>query len=139
MSKIVFDRVEMSATKRMRCDGCGKLVTRRETRWQSLNPYNRNAEGHPKTGSEIQVELKRELAIWKAFPVVCKACATAGRLWHVRFVAGEYIVRPSDSYHSYIGKAYPTENEDVQLAFVVADTEADAKRLAANLFFGAAS
>jgi len=136
MSRMQFEQVKRSSQKRMPCDGCGKVVTRKETRWQTLNPFNRNATGEPKTVEEVHAELGLELEAWRRIPVVCKACATSGRLWQVEWLAGNWKIRNSDHFHGYTGVPYPTGSVNHRIVKVAADNEDDARRFAANLFFG---
>lgn len=53
---------------------CGRLRNRQRTFWQTLNPFNRNADGVPKTMVEIEAELGVEAAAWKREPPVCAGC-----------------------------------------------------------------
>jgi len=134
-----FQEVRLSAEKRMKCDGCGKRVVRKVSRSQTINPFNRCKDGAVKDAADIRAELRVELDRWRAIPVVCKACASEGRLWRVEYLAGVYSVRLTDNYHGYMGAAMPTDDPNRQLAFVTAHTEEEAKKYAANLFFGGAS
>jgi len=46
------------------CPVCGKTVRRQRRFWQTLNPFNRNADGTVKTERDIQEELRAEAAAW---------------------------------------------------------------------------
>lgn len=46
------------------CPGCGKTVWRQRRFSQTLNPFNRNADGTVKTERDIMVELRAEAAEW---------------------------------------------------------------------------
>lgn len=52
----------------------GKRRTRREKFWQTLNPFNKNADGEPKTAQEIRVELAEKIKAWRAEPITCDDC-----------------------------------------------------------------
>jgi hypothetical protein len=68
-----FDKVTLTASKSGKC-GCGKQRTRQKQFWQTLNPFNRNAAGVPKSSAEIMTELKEEARLWKQEPITCEAC-----------------------------------------------------------------
>lgn len=67
MPKIVFQEISVSATKRWKdADGKARQQTRKFT--QTHNPFNRNAEGLPKTRDEIAREVMAERAAWLLIP-----------------------------------------------------------------------
>ncbi len=58
---------KVSAKKTVKCEGCGKRMTRSTTFEQTENPFNRNKEtGLPKTLPEIYAELKQEKQEWES-------------------------------------------------------------------------
>lgn len=61
-----FQEITRRAKKRVTCGGCGKKMTRQTTFMQTLNPFNKNADGDPKTVQEIHVELGKEAADWES-------------------------------------------------------------------------
>ena len=67
---------EVTRTKKMRIDcagGCGKKLNRQRTFMQTINPFNKNADGSVKTFTDIWRELGVEAEQWK--PVaVCRTC-----------------------------------------------------------------
>lgn len=69
-----FQPVKRRAGKNLPCPDCGKKVKRQTTFEQTINPWNKNAEGEPKSGMEIMAELDVEAKKWQAEPVRCKAC-----------------------------------------------------------------
>lgn len=71
----VFQEVARIGTKTGKC-GCGKTRTRRQKVWQTLNPYNRNAAGSPKSAAEIVVELDEQIQKWRLEPITCEKCKT---------------------------------------------------------------
>lgn len=73
MTLYSFQEVALRAEKSGKC-GCGKRRTRREKFWQTLNPFNKNAEGEPKTAQEIRVELAEKIQAWRAEPITCDDC-----------------------------------------------------------------
>lgn len=75
---IRFEEVTRGAQKNLPCPDCGKKVRRQRTFSQTINPWNKNAAGEPKTWQEIQDELKVDAAKWAAEPVKCAACRDAG-------------------------------------------------------------
>jgi hypothetical protein len=75
---IRFERIPLTARKTARCSQCGKPVRRQRTFGQTVNPYNRNAAGQPKSRQEILAELRDEAQAWKNEPATCAACAETG-------------------------------------------------------------
>lgn len=59
-----FRPVTRSATASGKCPVCGKRTTRKATFMQTVNPFNRNADGAVKTESEIGAELRAEAKAW---------------------------------------------------------------------------
>ena len=53
----MYDLVKHRAEKSGDCEVCKERVTRKRTFTQSINPYNRNKDGQPKTKYEILEEL----------------------------------------------------------------------------------
>jgi hypothetical protein len=68
MTLNTFPRVELSGVKRLPCTGCGQQVTRKTTVHQTLNPFNKNADGSLKTRDRILFELRKQLDLWHALP-----------------------------------------------------------------------
>lgn len=55
-----FERVTIRGVRSGTCLVCGKRGTRQTTFGQTLNPFNKNADGEPKTRAEIWAEIKQE-------------------------------------------------------------------------------
>ncbi len=70
-----FREVAITRTKTGKCPHCGKSARRTEKFWQTINPYNRNAEGFVKTPGEITLELERHAMEWEAQIVEHAKCA----------------------------------------------------------------
>lgn len=62
-----FDSVKLNVKKSGKCL-CGKRLTRSYTFEQTLNPFNKNDRGFPKTSAEIMTELKAEAEVWQQEP-----------------------------------------------------------------------
>jgi predicted RNA-binding Zn-ribbon protein involved in translation (DUF1610 family) len=62
---VTYTPVKWSATKQFVCVVCGKVGRRSKTFRQTLNPYNKNAAGQPKTTAEIRAELQVEAQRWR--------------------------------------------------------------------------
>ena len=60
------------------CSSCKHLTRRTERVWQYLTTLNKGAGGLPKTESEAEVELRAELALRLAKPVLCRSCEREG-------------------------------------------------------------
>lgn len=74
MSTIVFENVSTRRTRKGLCTRCGKKcqVTREFS--QTVNPFNRDESGNPKTRAAIMQENVRDAAAWNETPLVCKGC-----------------------------------------------------------------
>lgn len=75
MVTIRFRELSVQAHKNLPCPVCGKKVRRQRTFTQTLNPFNRNADGVVKTPKEIYAELDERAGAWKAEAVVCTPCS----------------------------------------------------------------
>jgi len=69
-----FEAVRRRVTKVVKCRGCDRKLTRSTTLEQTVNPYNRNADGTVKTRSQIVEELEDEAAIWHPSNDICSRC-----------------------------------------------------------------
>ncbi len=74
MMRVTFEKVKLRTSKRTRCEWCGKWLRRSTTLWQTLNPFNMDAVGSPKTRAIIVRELHEQAAKWKAEPLTCQDC-----------------------------------------------------------------
>jgi hypothetical protein len=78
---IKFDMVKGSARYLVTCASCGKLLNRTVTIEQSVNPFNKNAAGSPKTYAEVSASA-RAAAVMEAKrlthePAACRDCEDA--------------------------------------------------------------
>jgi hypothetical protein len=72
-----FEEVKYHVTKKTVCTGCGKKLMRSTTFSQTINPFNKNADGAMKTRREIWHELAAEAEAWT--PVAtCPKCRDGG-------------------------------------------------------------
>jgi len=76
--RITFENVEIKGTKTFVCADCGKTRSRTEAFSQTINPFNINASGEPKSRSEITTEIIADRDAWKPGPT-CGCKARAGR------------------------------------------------------------
>lgn len=60
---VVFEEIRMNGKKSFKC-ACGKRITRQTTFSQTINPFNKNKQGNPKSKSEIYAELDQERNEW---------------------------------------------------------------------------
>lgn len=65
MTQIKFEEVTRPVTKRVDCRVCGKKITRSTTLSQTISPFNKGADGQPKTREEIRAELKAQAGTWQ--------------------------------------------------------------------------
>lgn len=74
-ARIWFDAVNLRTTRSGKCaGGCGKRTRRVILVTQTVNPFNKNKSGVPKSREEILVELRAEIASIKAGPLYCTRC-----------------------------------------------------------------
>lgn len=67
-----FPPVTRTAYRNVKCVVCGKRRKRQKTFEQTINPFNRNAAGQPKTRREIWKELDEQSRAWQ--PTMCATC-----------------------------------------------------------------
>ena len=75
MPQIKFEEVTHPVTKRVDCRVCGKKITRSTTLSQTISPFNKGADGQPKTREQIRAELKAESETWQPRNNVHAPCA----------------------------------------------------------------
>lgn len=66
-----FLEIGLGGKKRFRCS-CGKRVARQRRFWQTLNPYNLNEKGNPKTHGQIMAECRAALVKWQQRQEPCE-------------------------------------------------------------------
>ena len=70
----MFEEVKFPANKRVRCAACSKPITRATTFSQTINPYNKRADGQMKSREDIWTELRAQAGTWKLRPETCAKC-----------------------------------------------------------------
>ena len=66
-----FNEVSIRAEKSGKCIICGKKRKRVRKFWQTLNPFNKKADGTVKSPSDIREELAVKVRKWKEEPIDC--------------------------------------------------------------------
>ena len=61
--KIVFEEVALKGVRRWK-DADGKKHQETKKFWQTINPFNKDENGLPKTREQIYDELKAKRAAW---------------------------------------------------------------------------
>lgn len=56
------------------CPSCGKKTSRKKTVEHTINPFNKNANGVPKSRQEVVEDVKAVLETWKKEPVYHAKC-----------------------------------------------------------------
>lgn len=67
MSRISFDEVSVRGTRRWK-DADGKRHQQTRKFYQTINPFNKNADGSLKTREQIQHEISVQCAAWLKEP-----------------------------------------------------------------------
>jgi hypothetical protein len=76
---IRYEEVSMTGTKSVKCaGGCGRTLKRQRKFSQTINPWNRKANGEIKSHVDIYPELRRDIEQWQAKPETCKHCEEGG-------------------------------------------------------------
>lgn len=71
--KIDYEVVKIKGVKKGKCIKCGKYTARQKIFWQTLNPFNKNKKGFPKTRDEILLDLLIERDEW-GNTIICSKC-----------------------------------------------------------------
>jgi len=66
--KIFYDQISFTTKRRLTCTVCSKRFTRQRTFSQTINPFNVNLDGSPKTSREIWESVKAEAGRWDPAP-----------------------------------------------------------------------
>jgi hypothetical protein len=74
----VFPEVWLGAVKRYVC-ACGRRCVRKKKFFQTINPYNKNAQGNMKSREEIMVQLRHDRDGWEVAPEKCTHAPVAPR------------------------------------------------------------
>lgn len=69
-----FNEVKLYSVKNCKCSECGKRLRRQKKFYQTLNPWNVNANGECKTRQEIIDELKEKVVSWESESELCANC-----------------------------------------------------------------
>lgn len=73
MTRITFGQITIYGEKSGKC-ACGKRRKRHRRFYQTINPFNKNAQGAPKSADEIRAELRATRDAWMQEPIACEAC-----------------------------------------------------------------
>lgn len=66
-----FQEIKFHAQKSGKCVTCGKRRKRTKVFWQTLNPFNKKANGTIKTRLDIMEENKAEASEWEKVSIDC--------------------------------------------------------------------
>ena len=69
-----FEEVKYNPTKSGKCPVCGKPCTRTQKFFQTINPYNRTADGFIKSREDIYKELAIQIKEWQRIPPIHQKC-----------------------------------------------------------------
>ncbi len=68
---INFREVSLRAEKSGKCITCGKRRKRVRKFCQTINPFNKNADGTVKNRFDIRTELQTQVDKWRKEPINC--------------------------------------------------------------------
>jgi len=68
MTTYRFNEVSHMTRRRVTCVVCGKKFNRQRTFTNTINPFNKNAAGVPKTYSEVYADVSLMAARWEPEP-----------------------------------------------------------------------
>ncbi len=71
---MTFIEMGFKTSKSGVCPKCGKRATRANHFYQTLNPFNKNADGTLKSSAEIIAEEREKSKVWKALPTFHARC-----------------------------------------------------------------
>lgn len=77
MATYKFEEVTRPVTKRVPCRVCGVKLGRSTILSQTINPWNKGADGQPKTREQIRAELKQQAETWHPTNDIHRACIGA--------------------------------------------------------------
>lgn len=77
MAHVNFQEVSITAEKQGKCSCCNKSCKVKKKFYQTLNPFNRNADGAVKSTQEIISEISAERESWMRQPPMHKKCESA--------------------------------------------------------------
>ncbi|KVV40870.1 hypothetical protein WT27_13155 [Burkholderia territorii] len=63
--RIMFDEIAVRETVKWRDPKTRRIRTRTRKFFQTVNPFNRGADGQPKTREQIRMEVARDARLWK--------------------------------------------------------------------------
>lgn len=75
--RVYFQEVKLHGLKSGKCPVCGKTVTLSKKFFQTLNPFNKNADGTIKSHGDIYKELTVQLSEWKKVKPTHMKCTEA--------------------------------------------------------------
>lgn len=77
MAHVSFQEVSITTEKQGKCSCCNKSCKVKKRFYQTLNPFNRNADGAVKNKQEIVSEISAERDLWLKQPPKHKKCESA--------------------------------------------------------------
>ena len=72
----VYKEIGFTSLKSGKCAACLKPAPRKKKFFQTINPFNRNADDTLKTADQVMEELRAERDAWKAEPTLHVKCET---------------------------------------------------------------
>lgn len=69
-----FKKIKLKADKTVKCKTCGRLVSKQNTFFQTMSPFNTDNNGVAKSEHQIKLELADTAIKWKTKKEVCNHC-----------------------------------------------------------------
>jgi hypothetical protein len=89
---ITFPAIEQRVSKTAKCIRCEKRLRRATTISKTVNPFNRRADGTPKSRAEVGADVAAAAGQWMAAPVWCDPCGEVLRVRASQLAAGDLLV-----------------------------------------------
>jgi hypothetical protein len=75
VTRTYFDEVSRTGRKTVKCSGgCDRRLKRQKKFTHTINPFNKNKAGVPKTRAEVQKDVDAKAAAWEKEPELCIHC-----------------------------------------------------------------
>ncbi len=89
---VTFPAIEQRVSKTAKCIRCAKRLRRSTTISHTINPFNRRADGTPKTREEVRRDVATAAGLWMSAPIWCDPCGDVLRVRAEQLANGDVLV-----------------------------------------------